>query len=208
MPAAAATCSGGNQNASSSSSLTPSRRSTASRSTGVPVSRATSANEARMAGRELISVMSRSNPTGPDPPIHPPVTPGLLAPGEFYDRPPCAPPGYCAGMTWESLLAYCLAKPGAWQDEPWEGDVVAKVGGKIFAFLGSGDTPSVGLKCGASREAAQEWLLRYPGDASVMAYIGRSGWNTLRIGGSIPDEELLEAVDASYSAVVGKLPKK
>ncbi len=38
-------------------------------------------------------------------------------------------------MTWEKLLAYCLAKPGAWQDEPWEGDVVAKVGGKIFAFL-------------------------------------------------------------------------
>ena len=31
-------------------------------------------------------------------------------------------------MTWESLLAYCLAKPGAWQDEPWEGDVVAKGG--------------------------------------------------------------------------------
>src|ERR1700757_3109027 len=43
---------------------------------GVPVSRATSANEARMAGRELISVMSRSNPTGPDPRIPPPA--GLL----------------------------------------------------------------------------------------------------------------------------------
>jgi predicted DNA-binding protein (MmcQ/YjbR family)/8-oxo-dGTP pyrophosphatase MutT (NUDIX family) len=111
-------------------------------------------------------------------------------------------------MTWESVLGYCLAKPGAWQDEPWEGDVVAKVGGKIFAFLGSGDTPSVGLKCGASREAADEWLLRYPDDASVMAYIGRSGWNTLRIGGAIPDDELLEAVDASYSAIVGKLPRK
>ena len=60
----------------------------------------------------------------------------------------------------------------------------------------------------ASREAADEWLLRYPGDASVMAYIGRSGWNTLRIGGTIPDEELLEAIDASYSAIVSKLPKK
>ena len=111
-------------------------------------------------------------------------------------------------MTWESLLAYCLAKPGAWQDEPWEGDVVAKVGSKIFAFLGSGAVPSVGLKCGASREAADEWLLRYPDDASAMAYIGRSGWNTLRTGGAIPDDELLEAVDASYRAVGGKLPKK
>jgi predicted DNA-binding protein (MmcQ/YjbR family) len=105
-------------------------------------------------------------------------------------------------MTWEELLAYCLAKPGAWQDEPWEGDVVVK----IFAFLGSGT--SVGLKCGASREAADEWLLRYPDDASVMAYIGRSGWNTLRIGGAIPDDELTEAIDASYATIVSKLPKK
>jgi predicted DNA-binding protein (MmcQ/YjbR family) len=109
-------------------------------------------------------------------------------------------------VTWDDLLAYCLAKPGAWQDEPWEGDVVVKVGSKIFAFLGSG--VSVGLKCGTSREAANEWLLRYPDDASVMAYIGRSGWNTLRIGGAIPDDELIEAIDTSYSAIVSKLPKK
>jgi predicted DNA-binding protein (MmcQ/YjbR family) len=41
-----------------------------------------------------------------------------------------------------------------------------------------------------------------------MAYIGRSGWNTLRFGGAIPDDELLEAVDASYDTVVSKLPKR
>jgi predicted DNA-binding protein (MmcQ/YjbR family) len=111
-------------------------------------------------------------------------------------------------MTWEDVLAYCLAKPGAWQDEPWDGDVVTKVGSKIFAFLGSGETTSVGLKCGASREAADEWLARYPDDATVMAYIGRSGWNTLWIGGSIPDDEIIEAIDASYAAIVSKLPKK
>jgi predicted DNA-binding protein (MmcQ/YjbR family) len=111
-------------------------------------------------------------------------------------------------MTRQELLSHCLAKPGAWQDEPWEGDVVVKVGPKIFAFLGSEPVNSVGLKCGPTREAADEWLLRYPEDTSVMAYIGRSGWNDLRIGGAIPDDELLEAVDASYQAVVSKLPKK
>ena len=111
-------------------------------------------------------------------------------------------------MTWEDLLAYCLSKPGAWEDQPWEGDVVAKVGPKIFAFLGSGDPPRVGLKCGASREAANEWLARYPADATVMPYIGRSGWNNLRLGGAIEDDEIMEAVDASYTAVVSKLPKK
>ena len=111
-------------------------------------------------------------------------------------------------MTRSELLAYCLAKPGAWQDEPWEGDVVVKVGAKIFAFLGSDSAAAVGLKCGPSRDAADEWLLRYPADASVMAYIGRSGWNSLRIGGAIGDDELIEAVDASYDMVVSRLPKK
>ena len=108
-------------------------------------------------------------------------------------------------MNPEELKRHCLSKPGAWPDEPWEGDTVAKVGPKIFAFLGR---QSVGVKCGPNREVADEWLARYPEDASVMAYIGRSGWNTLRIDGAIPDEELLEAVDASYDAVVAKLPKK
>ena len=109
-------------------------------------------------------------------------------------------------MTGDDLLAYCLAKPGAWQDEPWEGDAVAKVASKIFAFLGSGT--AVGLKCGQTRDEADEWIDRYPQDAAVMPYIGRSGWNTLQVGGGIPDGELLEAVDSSYDFVVAKLPKK
>jgi predicted DNA-binding protein (MmcQ/YjbR family) len=108
-------------------------------------------------------------------------------------------------MTPKQLRTYCLAKPGAWPDSPWEGDTVAKVGSKIFAFLGD---RTVGLKCGANRDEADEWLARYPDDASPMAYIGRSGWNSLRVGGAIPDVEIREAIDASYDYVVSKLPKK
>jgi predicted DNA-binding protein (MmcQ/YjbR family) len=107
-------------------------------------------------------------------------------------------------MTREELLDYCLAKPGAWPDDPWDGDLVAKVGEKIFAFT---SRETVGLKLGATREEADEWRHRYPRDATVMAYIGRFGWNTLRLGGQIPDEEIFEAVDASYAAVVAKLPR-
>jgi predicted DNA-binding protein (MmcQ/YjbR family) len=111
-------------------------------------------------------------------------------------------------MTADELLAYCLAKPGAWQDEPWDGDVVTKVGPKIFAFHGSASRAAIGLKCGPTRDVADEWLQRYPEDATVMAYIGRSGWNTLRVDGAIPADELIEAIDYSYDAVVSKLPKK
>ncbi len=108
-------------------------------------------------------------------------------------------------MSPEELAVLCLAKPGAWADSPWEGDRVAKVHDKIFAFLGD---QTVGVKAGSSREEADEWLARYPEDASVMAYIGRSGWNTLRLSGAIPDDELHEAVDRSYELVVSRIAKK
>lgn len=124
----------------------------------------------------------------------------------------------------ETMLTYCLAKPGAWEDWPWGGGPdsddgqdtsgdhehpVVKVGpagsGRIFAFIGA---RGVGVKGGATRDVADEWLQRYPDDASVMAYIGRSGWNDLAFGGAIADDELREAVDESYRLVVTKLPRK
>ncbi|MFD4353469.1 MmcQ/YjbR family DNA-binding protein [Nocardia sp. NPDC058518] len=103
------------------------------------------------------------------------------------------------------VLAYCLTKPGAWEDEPWEGDTVAKVGDKVFAFLGAGT--SIGLKCGRDRLEADELVNIYPDDVTVSAYIGRYGWNSIRVGGAVPDDELRELIDASYDAVVAKLPK-
>jgi predicted DNA-binding protein (MmcQ/YjbR family) len=104
-----------------------------------------------------------------------------------------------------ALAAHALGKPGAWSDSPWgEDHHVAKVADKIFAFLGE-DT--LGVTCGTSRQEADEWIAEFPDDATVMAYIGRSGWNTLTIGGAIPQEALVEAIDASYDLVVAKLPK-
>ena len=41
-----------------------------------------------------------------------------------------------------------------------------------------------------------------------MAYIGRSGWNDLALGGAIPDDEILEAIDESYRLVVSGLPQR
>jgi predicted DNA-binding protein (MmcQ/YjbR family) len=107
-------------------------------------------------------------------------------------------------LTAADWLAYCLHKPGAWRDEPWENDVVTKVGDKIFAFFGE-DT--VGVKCG-DREAADLWLDRYPGSARKMAYIGAHGWNTFVLDGRIPDDEIADLIDASYALIVAKLPRR
>ncbi|MCW2784324.1 MAG: hypothetical protein JWP74_841 [Marmoricola sp.] len=109
------------------------------------------------------------------------------------------------------LIELCLGFPGSWPDNPWDHEhPVIKVGeapaaGKIFAFVGA---DSVGVKAGPNREVADEWLDRHPGDASVMAYIGRSGWNSLALAAGIGDDELTEALEESYRLVVAGLAKK
>ena len=110
-------------------------------------------------------------------------------------------------MSRKTLFDYCLRKPGAWVDEPWEGDQVVKVADKIFAFFGSADGTTVGLKCAPSADEAREWRDQYPDDVTVMAYIGRYGWNTFVVGGAISDAELQDAIDASYDDIVGRLPR-
>ncbi|HEX3906839.1 MAG TPA: MmcQ/YjbR family DNA-binding protein [Mycobacteriales bacterium] len=107
-------------------------------------------------------------------------------------------------MTRNDVLAYCLAKPGAAPDQPWEGDFVAKVAGKIFAFTGE---TTVGVKCGRDRDEAAELRERHPDDVTVMAYIGRFGWNTVRLDGTVADDEIRELIDRSYADIVARLPK-
>src|SRR4051794_41940636 len=77
----------------------------------------------------------------------------------------------------DELVEYCLAKPGAEETYPWgEEELVAKVGGKGFAFIGPG---TVGVKCGRDAAGAAGWRGRYPGAVTVSPYGGRDGWDTL-----------------------------
>ena len=110
-------------------------------------------------------------------------------------------------MDREEFVAYCLAKPGAEESYPWgEAELVAKVGGKAFAFIGL-DGGTVGLKCGRDAEEAAEWRERYPGAITVSSYVGRYGWNSVHWTGEVPDDELRELVDSSYEAIVAALPR-
>ncbi|MGY1707643.1 MmcQ/YjbR family DNA-binding protein [Geodermatophilus sp. SYSU D00697] len=110
-------------------------------------------------------------------------------------------------MEREELVTCCLAKPGAEETHPWgEAELVAKVGGKAFAFLGL-DTGTVGVKCGRDAAEAAEWRDRYPGAITTSPYIGRYGWIAVDWTGPVPDDEVRELVDASYDAIVAALPR-
>ena len=108
-------------------------------------------------------------------------------------------------MDRDELVTYCLAKPGAEETYPWgEEELVAKVGGKGFAFIGS---TSVSVKCGRDAIEAAEWRDRYPEAITGSAYVGRYGWNTVDLTGPVPDDDVRELIDASYDAAVAALPK-
>ena len=108
-------------------------------------------------------------------------------------------------MNRNELVAYCLAMPGAEETYPWgEEELVVKVGGKGFVFIGSG---TVSVKCGRDSAEAAEWRDRYPAAITVSHYTGRYGWNSVDLTGGVPDDELRELVDASYDAAVAALPK-
>jgi predicted DNA-binding protein (MmcQ/YjbR family) len=110
-------------------------------------------------------------------------------------------------VTVDEVVRHCLAKPGAEETYPWgDAELVAKVGGKAFAFIGL-TTNAVGLKCGADETEAGVWRDQYPDDIVISAYIGRYGWNRVQLAGSVPDDDVLELLDGSYDAIVAKLPK-
>jgi predicted DNA-binding protein (MmcQ/YjbR family) len=107
----------------------------------------------------------------------------------------------------EEIVAYCLGKPGAEETYPWgDAELVAKVGGKAFAFIGL-DGGTVAVKCGRDADEAEQWRRRYPDAITMSRYVGRYGWNSVDRTGPVPDDDLRELLDASYDAVVAGLPR-
>ena len=101
-----------------------------------------------------------------------------------------------------ALRDHALALPEAWADQPWEGDHVAKVGKKIFAFLAADDAGTVALKLPASAGLALTLACARPTPYGL----GRHGWVTLRLADpSLPDVTLLrDWIEESYRAVAPK----
>ena len=95
------------------------------------------------------------------------------------------------------LQAYCLSFEGAWEDYPW-GDIVYKVGAKIFTFLGA-TSDIAGLTVKATKEDA-DVLIERPG-VSRARYIGRHGWVTVEIAGEADFELAKDLIAASYALV-------
>jgi predicted DNA-binding protein (MmcQ/YjbR family) len=112
-------------------------------------------------------------------------------------------------MDRDELITRCLAHPGAYLDNPWgEPDSVAKVGGKIFCFLGASEGP-VAISVKNTRDRVEEWRARYPEHIGVPRYLNKQLWNSVRLdgAGAPGPDEADELIDDSYELVVAALPR-
>ena len=104
----------------------------------------------------------------------------------------------------ERIRALLLALPGAWEDHPW-GESVAKVGKKVFAFLGmpeEGGSLSLSVKLPESAEEA----LSMPFAEPTGYGLGRAGWVSSRFapGDQPPVDILCDWIEESYRAIAPK----
>jgi len=105
------------------------------------------------------------------------------------------------------VRAYCLTKPNVTEGTPFGPDtLVFKVSGKMFA-LASLDAipPRVNLKCDPER--ALDLRDRYE-EVQPGYHMNKKHWNTVELGGGIPEAELRSMIDHSYDLVVARLPKR
>ncbi|HYI74569.1 MAG TPA: MmcQ/YjbR family DNA-binding protein [Gaiellaceae bacterium] len=75
----------------------------------------------------------------------------------------------------DKVLAFALSLPESTLDRPWEDDEVAKVRGKIFAFLGPPDSRRLSVKLAESHAHA----LAVDGAEPTGYGLGKAGWVTV-----------------------------
>ncbi|MFK7836226.1 MAG: MmcQ/YjbR family DNA-binding protein [Sulfitobacter sp.] len=110
-------------------------------------------------------------------------------------------------MTRDELNAFCAAHPQATHVVQWGNADVYKVGGKVFAIIGMGESrASVTFK---ASEMAFEILSDSPGlrPAPYMASRGLKWIQHFEEPG-LPDDSLRDHIRASYDMVVAKLTRK
>lgn len=108
-------------------------------------------------------------------------------------------------MKAKDFEAAALALPGATLDIKWGADRCYCVGGKIFAFGGSGqDEPRYCLKVS---DASFEQLCE-EGVAEPAPYLARAKWVLLKSAHVLPDDQLLEYLRRSHALIAAKLTKK
>jgi predicted DNA-binding protein (MmcQ/YjbR family) len=106
----------------------------------------------------------------------------------------------------DAIRAFALGLPGAWEDWPWEEDATAKVGKKVFAFLGPEGEPDERHTITVKLPESAEQALLLDCCQPTGYGLGRANWVTIRVGAADcpPLEVLLDWVEESYRTIAPK----
>ena len=111
-------------------------------------------------------------------------------------------------MTRRDLIDHCLTYPGTYEDYPFD-DLTAtdhpwavmrhRTNRKSFAFIYEREGYlCINLKC----DPMEADLLRGAFDDVLPGYhMNKTHWNTVRLGGDVPEEELLRMIENSYNLI-------
>jgi predicted DNA-binding protein (MmcQ/YjbR family) len=99
----------------------------------------------------------------------------------------------------QTLYEHCQAKPDAVEDHPW-GETVFKVKGRVFAFLGRGESSGVTVKV----TPEERDILLQNDSIEVARYVGRYGWLSVRVGDDETLQLALGLIDDSYDLIASK----
>ena len=106
----------------------------------------------------------------------------------------------------DTLLAYALGLPEAYEDHPWD-EVVVKVHKKIFVFFGLAAEIDSRLRVGVKLPQTGVYALQMPHVAPSGYNLGKHGWVTAQYpeASDLPALDLLmEWIEESYRAVAPK----
>lgn len=109
-------------------------------------------------------------------------------------------------LTLKNIRTYCAGKNGVSEDFPFDMEtLVIRVGEKIFLISNINEKPlKINLKCDPflSLELRGRYEQITPG-----YHMNKKHWNTILIDGCIPDNEVLELIDHSYTLVLNGMKK-
>jgi predicted DNA-binding protein (MmcQ/YjbR family) len=103
----------------------------------------------------------------------------------------------------QEIRDFAFGLPEAWEDHPW-GESVAKVGKKVFVFLGMAEQDQVAVSFSVKLPHSHEEAMALPFTEPTGYGLDRGKWVTVHAPLDTPPEMLTAWVEESYRAVAPK----
>lgn len=110
-------------------------------------------------------------------------------------------------MTRQDLIDFCLTFPAAYEDYPFDGITVAgtwtvmrhRANKKSFALIYERNSKlCVNLKC---EPLEADFLRQIFTDVTPAYHMNKIHWNTVTLGGDVPEEEIKRMAENSYDLI-------